>query len=54
MSLTAEAVLNALAEYRTHIAEANRRAIEVLIPQIEAAELADPEMFESPEEKEEI
>ena len=53
MAQTTEAVLGALAAYRAHINGGNRRAMEVIIPQIEAADEADPEVFESPEEKEE-
>ncbi|KAF4448960.1 fad binding domain-containing [Fusarium albosuccineum] len=47
-------VLDALSEYRARIGEANRRAMSILIPQIEAADMGDPELFESPEEEEEM
>lgn len=53
MAQTAEAVLAALATYRAFISQANRHAMEVMIPQIEAADIGDPDLFDSPEEKEE-
>lgn len=54
MAQTAEAVLAALATYRAHISQANRHAMEVMIPQIEAADVGDPDLFESLEEMEEM
>ncbi|KAH7324544.1 hypothetical protein B0I35DRAFT_509273 [Stachybotrys elegans] len=50
---TREAVLAALATYRTHVASINRRAMEQLIPRVEAASVDDPETWDSPEEEEE-
>lgn len=52
MAQTAEAVLGALASYRAYINGVNRRAMDVIIPRIEAAEDED-ENFETSEEMEE-
>ena len=47
-------ILSALATYREHIGRVNHRAMSTLIPQIEAASMDDPDLFECPEEEEEM
>lgn len=47
-------ILAALLSYRTHIGGRNHRAFSVIIPDIEAADPDDPDLFESDAELEEV
>ncbi|KAI1798624.1 hypothetical protein F4811DRAFT_566291 [Daldinia bambusicola] len=46
-------ILDALSSYRTHIGSRNYRAFSAIIPDIEAADPEDPELFDSEEKVEE-